>query len=171
MLQLLNKWLVFSCVHCDSISHHVGLSVGRSVCWSVGLLVGRSVGLSSKNYKKFIKLYKTLQSVILRLLIGGKSVTSHPPRKLTALSLFGDVTRHHASENIAGLYTHHTAVLYTTVAASFIYMKTTSLPSGWSGLLSSTSRFMIFSDIKEMETSDILIKMVVEVIELSEWFF
>ena len=30
---------------------------------------------------------------------------------------------------------------------------------------------MIFSDIKEMETSNILLKMVVEEIELSEWFF
>ena len=41
-----------------------------------------------------------------------------------------DVTRHQASDNIAGLYTIHTAVLYTTVAGSFIDMKMTSLPSG-----------------------------------------
>ena len=47
----------------------LGALIPRSVCWLVGRSVCRSVCLSSKNYKKIIKLYKTLQTLqnIVRL--------------------------------------------------------------------------------------------------------
>ena len=44
-----------------------------------------------------------------------------------------DVTRHQASDNIAGLYTHHTAVLYKCTLQFQLHSLTMSLPSDCSG--------------------------------------
>ena len=63
---------------CPLVDLLVGRSVGLSVCWSVGL--------SSKNYKKFIKLYKTLQSVTKHL--GRPSRETNSLQKTPQYSLF-----------------------------------------------------------------------------------
>ena len=65
----------------------------------------------------------------------------------------GDVTRHQASDNIAGLYTVHpphcsTVQVYTTVSAAFINNESTL---GLFRLIIKYIKIHDFSDIKEIE--------------------